>query len=116
MNRVINGLKSLHQHLMNYYSETELEDEHLFAVNGAINMLVSPSPETKITLLSEPVGMAPIAMRLRCPSCNEIHVDEPPWDTKDHHTHACQNCGEVWRPAIENTRGVQFLPGFKNER
>ncbi len=34
--------------------------------------------------------------------------------TKPHHTHACQSCGMVWRPAIGPTVGVQFLPGFKN--
>jgi hypothetical protein len=40
------------------------------------------------------------------------HVDE--YATKPHHTHACQSCGGVWRPAIVYTVGVQFLPGFKN--
>ena len=34
---------------------------------------------------------------------------------KSHHTHACQTCGMVWRPAIIATVGVQFLPGFKDE-
>ena len=34
--------------------------------------------------------------------------------TKPHHTHACQHCGHVWRPAIVNTVGVMFLQGFKN--
>lgn len=44
-------------------------------------------------------------------------VDKPDWGrvTKLHHTHACQTCGHVWRPAIVNTVGVQFLPGFKDE-
>lgn len=31
-----------------------------------------------------------------------------------HHTHACQHCGMVWRPAVVPTVGVYFLPGFKN--
>jgi uncharacterized Zn finger protein len=57
----------------------------------------------------------PIPMRLRCPECSEIHVDVGEFATKPHHTHACQFCGEVWRPAVVFTVGVQFLPGFKNE-
>lgn len=58
----------------------------------------------------------PVPMLLRCPSCNERHFDEGEFATKPHHMHACQICGEVWRPAIVNTVGVHFLPGFKNER
>jgi predicted RNA-binding Zn-ribbon protein involved in translation (DUF1610 family) len=58
---------------------------------------------------------AVVPMRLRCPSCNELHIDESEFATKPHHTHACQHCGEVWRPAIVPTVGVKFLPGFKNE-
>lgn len=55
-------------------------------------------------------------MLLWCPSCGERHIDEPPFDVKPHHTHACQNCGMCWRPAVCNTVGVQFLPGFKNAK
>jgi rubredoxin len=54
-------------------------------------------------------------MILFCPACGERHVDEGEFATKDHHTHACQSCGFIWRPAIVATTGVQFLPGFKNE-
>lgn len=57
---------------------------------------------------------APIAMRLACPECHGLHIDEGDFATKPHHTHACQHCGAVWRPAIRPTVGVQFLPGFKN--
>lgn len=64
----------------------------------------------------------PIPMRLICPGrnpdgtpCARLHIDEGEFATKPHHTHACQFCGEVWRPAIVPTVGVQFLPGFKNE-
>lgn len=62
----------------------------------------------------------PIPMRLECPDCGELHVDGlsvdgTDWAKKPHHTHACQHCGMVWRPAIVNTVGVRFLPGFKNE-
>lgn len=56
-----------------------------------------------------------IPMILRCPSCNARHLDVGEFATKPHHTHACQNCGTCWRPAVEPTTGVQFLPGFKNE-
>lgn len=54
---------------------------------------------------------APIPMRLVCPACKALHEDE---GDKPHHTHACQACGNVWRPAIVATVGVRFLPGFKN--
>lgn len=54
-----------------------------------------------------------IPMRLNCPECRELHIDEGEFATKPHHTHACQACGHVWRPAIVPTTGVRFLPGFK---
>lgn len=58
----------------------------------------------------------PIPMLLTCPSCNARHIDEGEFaTTKVHHTHACQSCGMVWRPAKVNTVGVQFLPGYKSE-
>lgn len=53
-------------------------------------------------------------MLIWCPHCSARHVDEGEFATKPHHTHACQQCGNCWRPAIGNTVGVQFLPGFKN--
>lgn len=57
----------------------------------------------------------PIPMRIPCPSCATLHIDEGPFATKPHHTHACQSCGLVWRPAVVNTVGVRFLPGYLNE-
>jgi len=59
----------------------------------------------------------PIPLLLTCPAkgCGKRHIDEGEFATKAHHTHACQHCGHVWRPAIKPTVGVQFLPGFKNE-
>ncbi len=57
----------------------------------------------------------PIPMLLHCPMCNKRHVDVGIHAAKQHHTHACQHCGHVWRPAIVNTVGVQFLPGFKDD-
>lgn len=59
--------------------------------------------------------MEPIPIRLPCPACGKLHIDEGEFATKVHHTHACQFCGMVWRPAVVPTVGVQFLPGFKNE-
>lgn len=58
----------------------------------------------------------PIAILLHCPMCNVRHIDEGEFATKPHSTHACQSCGHCWRPAIVDTVGVQFLPGFKNEK
>lgn len=57
----------------------------------------------------------PIPMILWCPACSARHIDTGDFATKPHHTHACQTCGMVWRPAIVPTCGVRFLPGFKNE-
>ncbi len=54
-----------------------------------------------------------VPMLLWCPAGHR-HVDEGEYATKPHHTHACQTCGIVWRPALVPTVGVQFLPGFKN--
>jgi hypothetical protein len=59
-------------------------------------------------------GAPPIPMRLHCPECHALHVDEGEFATKPHHTHACQRCGAVWRPAVVPTVGVRFLPGFAN--
>lgn len=60
---------------------------------------------------------APIPMLLWCPAhgCNARHIDKGEWTGKPHHTHACQSCGMTWRPAVVNTVGVQFLPGFKDK-
>lgn len=57
----------------------------------------------------------PVPMRLHCPECKMLHIDDGEFATKPHHTHACQSCGNVWRPALVATVGVRFLPGFKNE-
>jgi predicted RNA-binding Zn-ribbon protein involved in translation (DUF1610 family) len=57
---------------------------------------------------------SPVPIRLNCPSCGELHIDEGAFATKPHHTHSCQHCGLTWRPAVVNTVGVRFLPGFKS--
>ena len=61
------------------------------------------------------VEIVPTDMLLWCPECGQRHIDEGEFSRKVHHTHACQHCGHVWRPAVIPTRGVRFLPGFKNE-
>jgi predicted RNA-binding Zn-ribbon protein involved in translation (DUF1610 family) len=71
--------------------------------------------EISSTLITEIEKLkAPISMLLWCPACGERHIDSGEFATKRHHTHACQSCGVVWRPALVDTVGVQFLPGFKN--
>lgn len=62
----------------------------------------------------EVVSVTPIPMRIPCPECGELHIDEGEFATKPHHTHSCQHCGLTWRPAVVPTVGVRFLPGFKN--
>jgi hypothetical protein len=54
-----------------------------------------------------------IPMLLSCPCCGVRHIDKGVFAMRIHKSHACQSCGMVWRPAIEPTVGVQFLPGFK---
>jgi len=63
-----------------------------------------------------PPATAPVPMLLTCPNrrCGKRHIDRGEFATKAHHTHACQFCGHVWRPALGATVGVQFLPGFKD--
>ena len=56
----------------------------------------------------------PVPMILHCPECGARHVDEGEFSIEPHHTHACQECGFVWRPARVDTVGVQFLPGYKD--
>lgn len=59
-------------------------------------------------------NLHPIPMILTCIVCGARHIDEGDFAHKHHHTHACQNCGVVWRPSKEFTRGVKFLPGYKS--
>jgi len=87
--------------------ETELEVEE--AITATLSR-VGPPPEKRVE-----ASLAPIQMRLTCPVCSALHIDVGEFATKPHHTHACQECGHVWRPAVVATVGVRFLPGFKNE-
>lgn len=67
--------------------------------------------EPKKGMLGEPVPML-----LWCPECGKRHIDVGEFSKQLHHTHACQHCGMVWRPAKVFTVGVEFLPGYKNEQ
>lgn len=58
--------------------------------------------------------LPPIPLLMICPMCRKRHIDEGEFATRPHHTHACQGCGHVWRPALVATVGVKFLPGFKD--
>lgn len=60
-------------------------------------------------------ALEPVPMLLYCPMCHGRHVDRGLFATKPHHTHSCQHCGFTWRPAIVDTVGVRFLPGFKDD-
>ena len=66
-------------------------------------------------MANEAERAAPIDIRINCPECGTLHIDEGVFATKSHHTHSCQGCGLTWRPCVEFTRGVRFLPGFKND-
>jgi rubredoxin len=96
----------------------------LWTVRGMSDKPMDVKLATHIShLLREKYGMPkhdcvpvvqPIPMRLHCPECSELHIDTGEFETKLHHTHACQHCGLVWRPAVVPTVGVRFLPGFKD--
>jgi hypothetical protein len=64
--------------------------------------------------MSDNAVAIPVHMILHCPECGGRHIDAGEFATKPHHTHACQHCGFVWRPAVVPTVGVQFLPGFRD--
>lgn len=91
------------------------------AVGSWDELQIFPSVYTERRLLLEHIRTLvtpqrpPTAMLLWCPQCGQRHIDEGEYaTTKHHHTHACQHCGMVWRPTVDNTVGVQFLPGFKD--
>jgi predicted RNA-binding Zn-ribbon protein involved in translation (DUF1610 family) len=97
-----------------------MERDHFDHKNDVIAMLEQGADwfhESRVRGLIEHVAYLEsrsIDMLLWCPSCGSRHIDEDKFATTSHHTHACQKCGMVWRPAVDPTRGVRFLPGFKN--
>lgn len=66
-------------------------------------------PDTPLTIVEGPVPLI-----LYCPACRKRHIDEGTQATTPHRTHACQECGVLWAPAVVPTVGVRFLPGCKN--
>jgi hypothetical protein len=55
-------------------------------------------------------AVQPLPIRIHCPSCHELHVDEGEFATRPHRTHQCRTCGMRWEPANVPTVGVRFLP------
>ena len=66
------------------------------------------------TAMMKSLNPPPVPLLLWCPECKTRHVDIGEFATRRHHSHACQKCGLVWRPSVQATIGVLFLPGFKN--
>jgi hypothetical protein len=106
------------RNLLQFSSSPNFEDKPFKkgkAPKGHRITMRSALPEVTFHRLrnGEPRAMPQI---LFCPMCHVRHIDRGIWTLKLHHTHACQSCGFVWRPAIEPTVGVQFLPGFKDHQ
>jgi hypothetical protein len=80
----------------------------------AVPAYVSPPSMTFRLETGKGDEITTIPMLLTCPACGARHIDEGDFAEVPHHTHACQKCGCVWRPAKVNTHGVQFLPGYRN--
>lgn len=73
------------------------------------------APESFVMVKDKRAHNHTIPMILTCPTCCARHIDEGDFAEVAHHTHACQSCGIVWRPAKVNTHGVRFLPGYSNK-
>ncbi len=78
------------------------------AINSVIERLEEVKPEPANVPKPESIPLL-----LWCPECGERHVEGDLADVV-HHTHACQHCGNTWRPAVVPTSGVRFLPGFRD--
>jgi len=107
--------KSRYDHLTRAQLErrVDIDGRHRVAMTATIAEL-----SAKVASLEQSLADAsvPIPMLLWCPECGERHVVLDRFATEDgaHHTHACQHCGHVWRPARVATVGVRFLPGYKD--
>ena len=109
----IDALEGALEKIRSKFTDAENATSEQIAVS-AVAFLDAYERET-ISLREKIVALeAPIPMLLFCPTCGSRHLDEGDFATKVHHTHACQGCGMVWRPAVVPTVGVHFLPGFKN--
>jgi predicted RNA-binding Zn-ribbon protein involved in translation (DUF1610 family) len=114
----IRGAKASAAVASTYNSSTShpfrLED----CILGKLNLRERPPRKNKLAIArcsTCSLRIEPIPMLLWCPICTERHIDTGEFATRPHHTHACQSCGMVWRPAVVPTVGVLFLPGFKND-
>lgn len=111
--------RAAEQHGLAWYAPDGKRGEMLFQppseiiAEQAVAKFIENNRLTKMS--TEPAKADPVPMLLHCPGCGERHIDEGDFATNPHHTHACQGCGMVWRPAIVDTVGVKFLPGFKND-
>ena len=92
----------------------EFHDDVEYRARHWAKVLQEKTQITRNSLSGKCHEQVPVPMILFCPGCAARHLDEGEFETKSHHTHACQRCGLVWRPALVPTIGVQFLPGFKN--
>lgn len=100
-----------------YYAEIILTDEQRRLLAQMLHRTAFVHDSVTLDFTIEHDKLNPnytIPMILYCPQCTERHIDEQEFAEVAHHTHACQGCGFVWRPAKVNTHGVQFLPGYKN--
>ena len=88
---------------------------HAVCVPGVIKLVTKLKSKAFRNEHEAKLDSSVIPMLLWCPECANRHIDDGEFATKAHHTHACQECGHVWRPAIQMTVGVRFLPGFRNE-
>ncbi len=97
---------------VSFATERAVSQDHAARLAVALHEALAVSPPAQA---DNAEVVKPIAMRLTCPNCGFLHIDEGEFATKVHHTHSCQNCGLTWRPAVVPTVGVLFLPGFKNK-
>jgi hypothetical protein len=104
-------LVDAHQTIRDLSNELHGMRERQAPLERQVDILKSHNVDLQIAVNRAQSG--PIPMLLWCPQCLERHVEGELAD-RPHHTHACQHCGHCWRPAVVNTAGVQFLPGFKD--
>jgi rubredoxin len=103
-----------------YASQREAVDAAIVATEKLYGHQIRRAKELGAEILSNLARVAgsqpgdPVPMVLHCPECGARHVDAGEFAARSHHTHACQSCGFVWRPAVVATVGVQFLPGFRD--
>lgn len=87
---------------------------HSFQIEPELSEKLFKRLAAPLASLSVDGAPKPVPMLLWCPECFTRHYDDGSWASHPHHTHACQACGFVWRPAVVATVGVRFLPGFRN--